>query len=72
MKGLSQEIKSFKQIFEEYEFTYRSIDTKTSYYNKLIARGWRVPSAGSYYFYTTLAEANVLKQDLKIEVDISF
>jgi len=69
MKGLSQEIKSFKQIFEEYEFTYRSIDTKTSYYNKLIARGWRVPSAGSYYFYTTLAEANVLKQDLKIEVD---
>ncbi len=53
MKDLSIHIKSFKEIAEEYEFTYRSIDIKSSYYNKLVAKGLRVPSAGSYYYYTT-------------------
>lgn len=69
MKDLSPHIKSFKEISEEYEFTHRSIDIKSSYYNKLIARGWGVPSAGSYYSFSTLSEANELRRKLKLEID---
>lgn len=69
MRVLSIHIKSFKEILEEYEFTHRSIDIKSRYYNKLIAKGWRIPTAGSYYFYKTLTEANALRQKLKLEVD---
>ncbi|MFZ1462259.1 MAG: hypothetical protein WAU38_15800 [Ignavibacteria bacterium] len=69
MKDLSPHIKSFKEISEEYEFTHHSIDTKSNYYNKLIAKGWRIPSAGSYYSYSTLSEANELRRSLKLEID---
>lgn len=69
MKDLSPHIKTFEEIIEEYEFTYRNIDVKSSYYNKLIAKGWSVPSAGSYYTYSTLTEANELKRNLKLEID---
>tara|TARA_R110002072_G_scaffold228009_4_gene384835 strand:+ start:295 stop:867 length:573 start_codon:yes stop_codon:yes gene_type:complete len=69
MKDLSVHIKSFKEISEEYEFAYRSIDVRTSYYNKLISKGWKVPSAGSYYSFSTLSEANELRKNLKLEID---
>lgn len=69
MKNLSPYIKSFKEITEEYEFTYRNIDIKSSYYNKLIAKGWSVPSAGSYYTFNTLTEANELRRKLKLEIE---
>ncbi|NLM68278.1 MAG: hypothetical protein GX180_14065 [Enterococcus sp.] len=69
MKDLSIHIKSFKEIAEEYKYIHQTIDTKLSYYYKLIKKGWRVSSTGSYYFFTTLAEANALRQKLKLEVD---
>lgn len=69
MKDISPYVKSFKEISEEYEFAYRTIDSKASYYNKLIAKGLRVPSAGSYFSYTTLKEAYELKEKLKLEIN---
>lgn len=72
MKNLSIYIKSFEAISNEYEFTYRNIDVRTSYYNKLIARGCNVPSAGSYYTYTSLLEVRELTRKLKTEIDRKF
>ncbi len=72
MKNLSVHIKSFQEISSEYEFTYRNIDVKTSFYNKLIANGRNVPSAGSYYSYSSLTEARELRRKLKSEIDRKF
>jgi len=69
MKNISPYIKSFKEISEEYEFAYTNIEVKTTYYNRLIAKGMNVPSAGAYYRFTTLTEANEIKQKLKVEID---
>ena len=69
MKDLSPHIKSFKEISEEYEFAFNNIERKTEYYNKLISKGLKVPSAGAYYKYSTLSEAEELKRKLKLEID---
>lgn len=69
MKDLSPYIKSFKEISEEYEFTYRNIDVKSAYYNNLISKGWSVPSAGLYYSYSSITEVNELRRKLKLEID---
>lgn len=69
MKSLSNHIKSFEEIIREYEFNHLVLEKKMNYYNKLIATGKNVPSAGSYYDYITLQEAQELKQKLKLELE---
>lgn len=62
-------IKSFQGIREEFEFATRSLSVKTNYYNRLISQGRNVPSAGAYYRYTTIEEAELIKSNLKLEID---
>lgn len=72
MKDLSIHIKSFKEIADEYEFTLRSIESKLSFYSRVIKRGRRVPSPISYYFSATPVEVNAIRYKLKLEVERKF
>jgi len=69
MKNFPPLIKSFREITNEYEFVYKNLEIKTKYYNKLISRGFKVPSAGKLYQYNTLIEANKISAKLKLEID---
>ena len=69
MKGYSNYIKSFQEIYEEYDFASKNLSKKTNYFNKLIAKGYSVPSAGSYYRYSTFQEAQKIKEQLELEID---
>jgi hypothetical protein len=69
MKGLSNYVKSFEEISKEYEFSHLILENRTSYYNKLVAKDFSVPSAGGYYNYITLQEARELRQKLKLEIE---
>lgn len=68
MREYSRHIKSFQEIIEEFEFASNQLNKKANYYNKLISYGWRVPSAGTYYKYNSLADARLLRQKLDDEI----
>jgi hypothetical protein len=69
MVDYSPHIKLFQEIIEEYEFASRNLDIKTRYYNNLISKGLRVPSAGAYYKYSSLNEAQLIRKKLQFEID---
>jgi len=69
MKNFPVSIKSFNEIKAEYEFVNKKIEIKTLYYNKLISKGYQVPSAGKYYKFNTLKEANELRTKLINEIE---
>lgn len=62
-------IKTFSEVIEEYEFTHRQVSVRADYYNKLIGKGWKIPSAGSYYNFTTPTLAFEGKNNLLREID---
>jgi len=69
MKNFPPLIKPFQEITNEYEFVFRNSDQKAIYYNRLISKGFRIPSAGKYYQYNSINEANEIRTKLKLEID---
>jgi hypothetical protein len=65
----SSNIKSFKEILEEYDFAARCIKMKSSYYYKLLSKGYNIPSAGALYEYCSIQEAHKVEEKLRIELD---
>lgn len=69
MKDYPTNIKSFQEIREEFEFVINNLNKKTNYYNKLISKGYQIPSAGSYYRYNNIAGAQKIKKHLELEIN---
>jgi len=59
----SSNIKSFKEILEEYDFAARCIKMKSSYYYKLLSKGYNIPSAGALYEYCSIQEAHKVEHN---------
>lgn len=62
-------VKTFEDIIEEYEFTSTQLRKKVSYYNKLISKGYKVPSASTYFKYVTLADSTKIREQLELEIN---
>lgn len=69
MTNYSPYIRTFREITEEFEFALGNLIRKVNYYNKLISKGYNVPSAGAYYSYNSLAEAYKIRQHLELEIN---
>ena len=62
-------IKSFRQIIDEYTFVFIQIKKRMDFFDKLILKGYQIPSAGNYYKFQTLDDAYQIQKILLQEID---
>lgn len=72
MSLLPEKIKTFQEAKAEYDFIIKALSREVSFYNTLLNKGFKIPSAGSYYQDFTFSNVNDLRKKLVDELTYKY
>lgn len=72
MSLLPEKIKTFQEAKAEYDFIVKALSREVNFYNTLLNKGFKIPSAGSYYQDFTFSNVNDLRNRLVEEINYKY